>query len=1219
MRYTRGMWQKFLLAIVLGVVVWQSRLGPNQWLLGWDSLVPELNWQANFQRALAGAWQEYQGVGLPGGMAHLADLPRMAILWVIDLVLPANYVRWSWHVLMLIIGPIGVWYWGKRWGKWSEDAGLVASLFYLLNLATVQYFFVPYEAFSSFYGFLPWIVGSYLTYLESGQKKDLGRLVLVSILSTSAFYVQTLFVVILMLLGILTLSYWREWKRVIKAGWVMLATNAFWLLPVAYGVMQGGTLVGAAKINSIGSPETTLMNAALGGWENVLVLRGYWLEWVEWLGESSWGRMMEGWWGWSGSVWAMGVAWGIFGVSVVGLVVGVLIKRVKWGWIGGLLLGCLMMASFTQPFGLIYSWLVEQVPLFGEMFRSVFTKWSVVLAFLISVGLGSLVTSIRNKWVSGLAALILIVGVGLTVWPVFRGGVFFDKMKVELPNEYLKLFKYMGGQDRSGRFAYLPAQDMWSWKYNEWGYRGSGFFWYGIEQPILDRAFDVWSPYNEGFYNQISTVLYGCESGQSQIPNPPAGRAGSPILKLRCEEQVARVLQKYDVRYVLLDESVIAPGQGKEILRIEETKKLASELGWEQKFQEGRLTVWEVPQSHSDTVTQYVSAPKEYLWVEADTRKVREDVVAWEVGHYVSAVTQPHSDTVSRVTYPFAGLMREETKGVEWGDGNVKSVTQLNSDTVSQLIIPGWERGEWVEMGYEMRIEDNRLQVDWEPVYRVGEQEGPRLEASSWKLVAGGGYWVKIGENETKYISGVEKVRGRAKLQVGEEIPVKIYDGKGRIAKVTVGDEQKCGEKGELSCWATPLEKATSDSLLQTITHYEGAISPEVCLDLEGEPYECVNRVKRGESPIVVTTAVAKGERYWLDWVARDSGTQMKEPGVVWYGLVDELKMTSDMWEQFLRERNFALQGQALPAQADLKVEVAGESTDFDFAKLGKATLNNCDVLGRGRAEKVVTSDTVTQYTADERGAACDYVEMSELDTRLPYLLRLTGENIEGRSIKLFLWNSGNKRNDIEYLLGKNKFDQTFALLPWEFAGAYSLNIETRSFGQYAENVLAPVEVIYFPLKQIAGAKIITNQQVSNSPIGNELRITNVKKTGTWLYRVKVEPADDKAMAGEGGLLRLSQGYDKGWVAMTVPQEHGDTVTRLKHVKVDGWSNGWLVEANPPSPVASDGHGGWVVEDQFSNPQFSNSQIIIFYWPQLLEYLGFGLLAVTVIVVWKRN
>ena len=70
---------------------------------------------------------------------------------------------------------------------------------------------------------------------------------------------------------------------------------------------------------------------------------------------------------------------------------------------------------------------------------------------------------------------------------------------------------------------------------------------------------------------------------------------------------------------------------------------------------------------------------------------------------------------------------------------------------------------------------------------------------------------------------------------------------------------------------------------------------------------------------------------------------------------------------------------------------------------------------------------------------------------------------------------------------------------------------------------------------------------------------------------------------GGSGLLKLSQGYDQGWTSLD-----------LEHVKVDGWANGWIV------------------------PQ--SGTVTIFYWPQLLEFLGFGVLGLTMaLLIAKRK
>ncbi|KXK08831.1 MAG: hypothetical protein UZ21_OP11001000386 [Microgenomates bacterium OLB22] len=80
----------------------------------------------------------------------------------------------------------------------------------------------------------------------------------------------------------------------------------------------------------------------------------------------------------------------------------------------------------------------------------------------------------------------------------------------------------------------LPAHTYWNWEFRNWGYRGSGFLWYGLPQPILLRAFDPWSRQNEQFYNEAAYAI-------------------------RSEDAAAfeSLLTRYDVSYLLIDESTI--------------------------------------------------------------------------------------------------------------------------------------------------------------------------------------------------------------------------------------------------------------------------------------------------------------------------------------------------------------------------------------------------------------------------------------------------------------------------------------------------------------------------------------------------------------------------------------------------------------------------------------------------------------------------------------
>jgi hypothetical protein len=958
---------------------------------------------------------------------------------------------------MLWLGPIGTYFLWKKWfintGKFSGWGAMLSGLFYLLNLGTVQVFFAPLEAFAVFYGLLPWAILSIVNYLSKPSRKNLILMVVAQIIFSMIGFIPPQFIAYGMMVLALLIGYVGEkrrdvaeaFKRALTVGTILLVANLYWLAPVAYYSVYGATSYAEAKNNQVSTPDFQYMSEARGKWSDVALMRGFFIDSSDSVikGEGKFFEIFEPWNNYlQGNIeW---VGYGLFIVSMLGLLTLIVKKGQRSLSLSMLLvlgIGWVAIAQAEEPFTTVAN-LMHDIPVVGQAFRAAFTKFVGLLIFVYAIGFGygifAIYKALRKKLVVGVISVSIGVG-GLIfyMWPMFKGNLIYERMKITMPSEYVQLMKFFKSQNKQGRIAYLPSAWMWGWQVHEWGYSGSGFLWYGIEQPILDRAFDVWSPYNEGFYGEFSTALYGGKS-----------------------DQVRNVLDKYDVRYLLLDESVIAPGQDKEILRIDETKNIMEQLGAKQVFKEGFLTVWDLGSKGE----QFVSVPSSYTLASGDTGKVRSDVIYGDIGHYVYSVSKSNSDTVSLVVYPFADLMKEEVKGVEYGEGEVAISYE---ETPPAFGVPTW------------------------PSATSPVEESPQLVISGWKV----GEIVRINFENNE--------------------PLPAYSINGQDGPKFLGKEK-----------------------------------PE-----EGKSY-IVARVSEG-----------------------------------------------DEWKEYLEERQFVLHGPTL------QVEVSGESTVYDFWTEGKEKIENCDVLKRGSAGKITPSrsDLVgfekdlqptrsdlrlqgTKYVTDERGAACDYVSMKELDTRLSYLMRVQGENKEGRSLKFFLYNTGSKRNDIEYLLGKNRFDQNFGILPWSWDGFYSLNIETRSFGHRAENVASPVEVRWFPIEQIAGARIISTHgetppasgvptrdslgsPVEESPqVQSSLRVTEVKNAGTWLYRVKVEGS---------GLLKLSQGYDEGWIAPPI-----------KHVKVDGWANGWIVQGS--------------------------GEITIFYWPQLLEYLGFGLLGMTIWLVIKK-
>src|SRR3989304_2333838 len=123
-----------LITLLIILTNWE----PGTILTGWDNFHSEYNFLVNLKRAFFALWQEQQGLGLLGGMAHAADLPRQLILVLTSAILPTNLIRYFWTFSMLFIGPLGTYFLVEkgllRGQVASKLAAFIAGLFYLLNL-----------------------------------------------------------------------------------------------------------------------------------------------------------------------------------------------------------------------------------------------------------------------------------------------------------------------------------------------------------------------------------------------------------------------------------------------------------------------------------------------------------------------------------------------------------------------------------------------------------------------------------------------------------------------------------------------------------------------------------------------------------------------------------------------------------------------------------------------------------------------------------------------------------------------------------------------------------------------------------------------------------------------------------------------------------------------------------------------------------------------------
>lgn len=618
-----------------------SNYKPGTWLSGWDNLHPEFNFPMNIKRSLYAVWQEYQGLGLLGGMGHAADLPRQLILWLLSVIVPDSLIRYLFHFSMLFIGSLGMYVLLKNIVLKTRSVtdqiigALAGSIFYLFNLATAQMFNVPFEPYSTHYGFLPWLLYGNIQYMEKPSYRNLILLFVINILAVPQGYIPTFFLVYTIAITLIFAGMWfkqRATMPIIIAYLVLLFTNAFWLFPNLYFVTEKVEVTVEAKINQMQTQEFFLRNKKYGNLENIALLKGFWFDNVEPTAQGITQSQLSKWTPYLNTNFAKISGYAIFALSIIGLLVAC-IKRYRYGliFVPVTLFSFVMLANDTVLISFVNS-LIYKIPLISQIFRFPFTKLSLLFVAMLSIYFCFAVLWIRSLisvrlFKTGVTILLIILPL-IYLLPIINGKLFYYRVQARIPKEYFELFDYFKTQPKGERIANFPQHSYSGWTFYNWDYSGSGFLWYGIEQPIIDRAFDVWSREDENYFNEISYAIYS--------DNP---------------QLFQNILEKYQITWLLLDKNVINPDSPKSTY-IDKLKLLLEQTTDIQKIKQfGQIELYRV---------NLQNQPKDFITVRSDM-SVIEPAYKWNnydtaysnYGNYISSNTASIEDAIY---YPFRSI-----------------------------------------------------------------------------------------------------------------------------------------------------------------------------------------------------------------------------------------------------------------------------------------------------------------------------------------------------------------------------------------------------------------------------------------------------------------------------------------------------------------------------------------------------------------------------------
>lgn len=1242
-RFLRRTWPIFTL-VVITLFISFLNYEPGIFLIGWDNLSSELAPVINLKRALFSVWQEYQSLGLLGGMAHASDLPRVFLIYLFSLIpgIQTSFIRYLFSFLPLVLGPIGTYFFlYQRLFKIQLDsrttqyASFLGGLFYLLNLATMQTFFTPFESFVYFYGAFPWLLFFATSYLETPVWRSLLALFIVSFISAPSFYVETLFIVFCFSLIPIFLETYsspknkiNSLKKIVKSFVSVLLPNLFWFLPVVFFVLTNGHVGEQSKINLISSPETYYRNLQFGNILDLALLKGYYFNFLDLSVFGKFDYLLSVWRNHISIPFVVIIGYLLFSIVTIGLYYSTTKKFFWTKSLIGILLICLF---FLLGGGLLIN---SGIPLIGELFRSPFTKFSTPLSFTFacffaigSVFLLDLFTYLHSRLTYPLTLFTVTASLFIFMSPVFSGNLIDSNMRLSLPQEYSDLFSYLKNQDPATRIASFPQYTFWGWNYYDWGYRGSGFLWYGIKQPILDRAFDVWEKSSEKYYEEISSALYS--NNQKEYEN---------------------LLEKYSISWVLLDKHVIAPDSKADT----GTKILEKFLTSSSKFS--------LSKSFNDKIFLYKvnldSKPQNFLSIATPSEKI----------------------------FPFDSLpLRPNIGWVEKSDYLSVSVPLTPGATLSVPSLTDSENLLPVRIEYQKSPSSLSLKLTpLTPILFAGDHQ-LNLEAKSTNIeiplppTAGNfilqidhEYWpIQIPAEipgvedfvpiATTYLSSNNNIIVNLfdasntdtfdlTNNLSQANPVQCYTDKAnrKIEKIVSGNTLTLLGIDVVGCLSSPLPSVSKDSLISLSFTYSSPTFTPGNINVSGKDYNALEipqpleprSVPRRTQIFVNST----GKYQQANLILEASDTKSVQEIIY-----QDISVSTHPLLYSTHSRINHISDQKInltDRQSFLQISLPITDTPLDIRQLSESNGlfpedRNCDQFNdQGKTVKLVSKDGFLYQS--QNAIQCDYLNLRHLPHSLNYLLSFKTQFQKGLPLTVCLENQSTYRCDIyERLTKTNQFQSLIQpIANHDEPPGYTLHLFNQSIGnRVTSNLLKELSIRPIPLNFMKSISISPTSIKNTSVIpGQDPESIQINSTfisihpAEFLYTVSLSTPgtndlaphtvipgqDSESIQINSSVLNLYQTKSPYWQAMEVTQAdlqlpswlltakiffYHSRLTRLAHSDAELWHNSWTISNASPSPVIPG-----------KDPESIPISLVIIYLPQYLEFLGLAFLLTPILI-----
>ena len=1240
-----------LLLIILSLV-FITNYTPNTFLTGWDNLHPEFDFSLNIKRSIFAVWQEYQGLGLLGGMAHASDLPRQIFLWLASSVVPQNNLRYFYHFLMILLGTLGIYKILKDFilshleENLKTKASFLGGLFSLFNLGTISYFFVPFEPYSTFFGLFPWEIYFLLKYLKNSSKRNLFYLILINIASIPQAYVQTIFLVYSICIAVLFFSYIlsgfsekiNRIKTSLKVFLIILAVNAFWLLPNIYFTISNLSITQNAMQNQMATEKFFQMNKERGTIFDFPLLKEFYFDFLDYNIKTSQPEfLMKTWRDYFSSPLVSVLGYFFFAVSLFGL----LQKNIYRKFLTGIFLLCSLVFLSDTPVVSFLNDILRSPPLFNQILRNPFTKLIVPTIFIFSVGFGigtaKLIDLNLGKKVKHYPLIIFVflsVLVSFYLYPVFQGNFIAPQMRISIPKEYFDLFSYFDTQDKNTRIMNLPQKNFWGWDYYGFGYRGSGFLWYGIEQPILDRTFDVWSKQSENYYWELTYAL-----------------------KKADKELFNNIIEKYQISYILFDNNLLFTDNIKaEKSILNQETLLRNNIKIEKPIRFGKVSVYKTKlKNRPDKNIISVSNIPEVGTSEPFSIK---DEAYKKFNYYLTSDTKQ-----SEIIFPYGSLFTnrfEKEKGFKITENlsNFVFETEVNpgkyilnipSFSKTEPIIPvrilAKKQGNIISIRFlvidplitinKQNIKTNQFIKDLQislplketvsnQILDINNKDYFKLQNlnENFKLI---GETFLINSSDANYFRLYSQINIKTeKLPISKFSSVKVCS-QPTAQKTSIPKEEilVIQAENEAVCRIYNESLVGNNSLIKVSFEYTSSSDefPQYCLfseSLQG----CLNKKDK------IVAGFSKTNKLFEDYLEGNDNLNDK----TYFQMI--LDSTRDEDKNKLKEisyRNINLTYYPYTAggvislnnmpqlenympltlieKSIINIKIPKINSSFSFVNpisenMYKTESLNYDRLTRGSfslKELFSEVNTKTIRTGAKEASSYLLLKGDNLDAGYGYIANIETKNIRGFPFIVNIFTNNDLRNYVYTFAPKeSELNSSYYILPplYEFDKGINILLGSSSYSR-TETINDISSITIYPIPYQYLTNIYLSKQ--NFLFPNEtFTPVDVKKQNISYYEIKAR--DNKSK-----IIVLSQSYHSGWKAYELKTENSKLKTFLNtilpfffgreikdHVLVNNWENGWNLENYTLSPIPY--------------------TLVLIYLPQYLEYLGFGFLLITLLI-----